>query len=57
MLHNCNANRLLNYFLLKSKEINEGEPFLPELYSVAATADHSGKDYGFKDFYTCSAKI
>lgn len=33
MLQNYNLYGLLNYFLLKSEEINEGEPFLPQLYS------------------------
>jgi len=36
--------------LLKSEETNERELLLPQLYSVAAVVDHSGKDYGFKDF-------
>lgn len=57
MLHNYNAYRLLNYFMLKSGEINEGELFLPQLYSVAATVDHNRKYYGFNDFYSLSGKI
>lgn len=55
--HNFNVSRLLNYFLLKSEEIDEREPLLRKLYSVAAIVDHSGKDYGFEDFYTGSVKI
>lgn len=42
--HNYNVSRLLNYFLLKSEEIDESEPLLTKLYSVAAVVDQSGKN-------------
>lgn len=34
--------------------MNEGEPLLPQLYSVAAILNHSGIEYGVKDCYTAS---